>query len=73
MKLAFLLSIALAVDRARRGVRRCGRCWTRWVSSTRSGRSVESVTRSNDTAQGVDILDYIGLNRVLSTTRSSPR
>jgi hypothetical protein len=26
------------------------------------------VTRSNDNAQGVDILDYVGLNKVLSTT-----
>ena len=32
------------------------------------GKTVESVTRSNDNAQGIDILDYVGLSRVLSIT-----
>jgi hypothetical protein len=32
------------------------------------GSTVESVTRSSDNAQGIDILDYIGLGRVLSIT-----
>ena len=30
------------------------------------GSTVESVTRSQDNAQGIDILDYVGLGRVLS-------
>lgn len=67
MKLAFLLSVALAVI----AVVAVFVVWSVLDSMgvfASVGRSVESVTRSNDNAQGVDILDYIGLNRVLSTT-----
>ncbi len=32
------------------------------------GKTVESVTRSSDSAQGVDILAYVGLHRVLTLT-----
>ena len=32
------------------------------------GGTVESITRSSDNAQGVDILDYVGLSKVLSLT-----
>jgi len=32
------------------------------------GSTVESITRSSDNSQGVDILDYVGLSRVLSLT-----
>ena len=32
------------------------------------GSTVESVTRSQDNAQGIDILDYVGLGKVLSIT-----
>ncbi len=67
MKLAFLLSIALAVI----AVVAVFVVWTVLDSMgvfDSVGRSVESVTRSNDNAQGVDIFDYVGLNKVLSTT-----
>ena len=67
MKLAFLLSIALAVI----AVVAVFVVWSVLDSMgvfASVGRSVESVTRSNDNAQGVDILDYVGLNKVLSTT-----
>jgi ABC-type sugar transport system permease subunit len=67
MKLAFLLSIALAV--------------VMFVAVTvlwsvldsmgvfdSVGQTVESVTRSSDNAQGVDIFSYIGFSRVLTLT-----
>jgi hypothetical protein len=67
MKLSFLLSIALAVV----AVVAVFVLWT--VLDTMGvfdsvGRSVESVTRSNDNSSGVDINDYVGLGRVLSVT-----
>lgn len=67
MKLGFLLSIALAIV----VVVAVFVLWT--VLDTMGvfdsvGSSVESITRSSDNAQGVDILAYIGLNRVLSIT-----
>lgn len=67
MKLAFLLSIAIAVV----AFVAVFVLWT--VLDTMGvfdsvGRSVESVTRSSDSAQGVDILDYVGLGRVISLT-----
>ena len=67
MKLGFLLSIALAII----AVVAILVLWT--VLDTMGvfdsvGRTVESVTRSNDNAQGVDILDYVGLSRVLTVT-----
>lgn len=67
MKLAFLLSVALAVI----AMVAVFVVWSVLDSMgvfASVGRSVESVTRSNDNAQGVDILDYVGLNKVLSTT-----
>jgi hypothetical protein len=67
MKLSFLLAIALAV------IALVAVCviWT--VLDTMGvfdsvGGTVESITRSSDNAQGVDILDYVGLSRVLSLT-----
>lgn len=67
MKLAFLLSIAIAIV----AFVAVFVLWT--VLDTMGvfdsvGRSVESVTRSSDSAQGVDILDYVGLGRVMSLT-----
>ncbi|MGH8893681.1 MAG: DUF3566 domain-containing protein [Actinomycetes bacterium] len=67
MKLAFLLSIALAIV----ALVAVFMLWTVLDSMgvfDSVGRSVESVTRSSDNAQGVDILDYVGLGRVLSMT-----
>jgi hypothetical protein len=67
MKLSFLLSIALAVVAF-------VAVFVLWsVLDTMGvfesvGTSVESVTRSSDSAEGVDIFDYIGLGRVLSLT-----
>jgi hypothetical protein len=67
MKLSFLLSIALAV--------------VTFVAVTvlwsvvdsmgvfdSVGKTVESVTRSSDNAQGVDIFTYIGFSRVITLT-----
>jgi transmembrane protein DUF3566 len=67
MKLSFLLSIALAV--------------VMFVAVTvlwsvldsmgvfdSVGSTVESVTRSSDNAQGVDIFAYVGFSRVISMT-----
>ena len=67
MKLSFLLSIALAIV----AIVAVFVLWS--VLDTMGvfdsvGRSVESVTRSNDNAQGIDIFDYVGLGRVLSLT-----
>lgn len=67
MKLSFLLSIALAII----AVVAVFVLWSVLDSMgvfDSVGRSVESVTRSSDNAQGVDILDYVGLDRVLSMT-----
>ena len=67
MKLSFLLSIALAIV----AVVAVFVVWSVLDSMgvfDSVGRSVESVTRSNDNATGVDIMDYVGLNRVLSLT-----
>lgn len=67
MKLAFLLSVALAVI----AVVAVFVVWSVLDSMgvfASVGRSVESVTRSNDNAQGVDIFDFVGLNKVISTT-----
>ena len=67
MKLSFLLAIALAVI----AVVAVFVIWT--VLDTMGvfdsvGSTVESVTRSQDNAQGVDILSYVGLGKVLSIT-----
>jgi len=67
MKLSFLLSIALAIV----AIVAVFVLWSVLDSMgvfDSVGRSVESVTRSNDNAQGVNILDYVGLSRVLSLT-----
>ena len=67
MKLSFLLAVALAII----AVVAVFVVWT--VLDTMGvfdsvGGTVESITRSSDNAQGVDILDYVGLSRVLSLT-----
>ncbi len=67
MKLSFLLAIALAVV----AVVAVFVIWS--VLDTMGvfdsvGGTVESITRSSDNSQGVDILDYVGLSRVLSLT-----
>lgn len=67
MKLAFLLSLALAVV----AVVAVFVLWS--VLDTIGvfdsvGRTVESVTRSSDNAQGIDVMSYVGLNKVLSLT-----
>lgn len=67
MKLSFLLSVALAIVASVAVFV----LWTVLDSMgvfDSVGRSVESVTRSSDNAQGVDIFDYVGLGRVLSLT-----
>ena len=67
MKLSFLLAIALAVI----AVVAVFVIWTVLDSMgvfDSVGGTVESITRSSDNAQGVDILDYVGLSRVLSLT-----
>lgn len=67
MKLGFLLSISLAIV----AVIAVLVLWM--VLDTMGvfdsvGRTVESVTRSSDSAQGVDILAYVGFDRVLTIT-----
>jgi hypothetical protein len=67
MKLAFLLSIALAVV----AVVAVFVLWSVLDAMgvfDSVGSTVESVTRSQDNAQGVDILSYVGLGKVLSIT-----
>ncbi len=67
MKLAFLLSIALAIV----AVVAVFVLWSVLDAMgvfDSVGSTVESVTRSSDNAQGLDILDYVGLGRVLSVT-----
>ena len=67
MKLSFLLSVALAIVAF-------VAVFVLWSVLDTLGvfdsvaRSVESVTRSSDNAQGVNIFDYVGLGRVLSLT-----
>ena len=67
MKLSFLLSIALAIV-AMVAVFVLWSVLDAMGVFDSVGRTVESVTRSNDSAQGVDILDYVGLGKVLSVT-----
>jgi len=67
MKLAFLLSIALAIV----AVVAVFVLWSVLDAMgvfDSVGSTVESVTRSQDNARGIDILDYIGLGKVLSIT-----
>lgn len=67
MKLSFLLSIALAVV-ALVAVLVLWSVLDSMGVFTSVARSVESVSRSSDNAQGIDIFDYVGLGRVLSLT-----
>jgi hypothetical protein len=67
MKLSFLLSVALAIV-ASVAVFVLWSVLDSMGVFDSVGRSVESVTRSSDNAQGVDILDYVGLGRVISLT-----
>jgi hypothetical protein len=67
MKLSFLLAVALAIV----AVVAVFVVWS--VLDTMGvfdsvGGTVESITRSSDNAQGVDILEYVGLSKVLSLT-----
>jgi hypothetical protein len=67
MKLAFLLSLALAIV----AVVAVFVLWSVLDAMgvfDSVGSTVESVTRSQDNAQGVNILDYVGLGKVLSIT-----
>ena len=67
MKLSFLLAIAMAIVAV-------VAVFVLWSVLDAMGvfdsvaRTVESVTRSSDNAQGVDIFDYVGLGKVLSIT-----
>jgi hypothetical protein len=67
MKLAFLLSIGLAVVTFVAVLVLWSVLSSMGVFDS-VGQTVESVTRSSDNAQGFNILDYIGLSRVLSVT-----
>ncbi len=67
MKLSFLLALAAAVV----AVVAVFVLWSVLDTIgvfTSVGQAVEKVTRSSDTSQGVNILDYIGLSRVMSIT-----
>src|SRR5215210_6582401 len=67
MKLSFLLSIALAIV----ALVAVAVLWSVLDSMgvfDSVGRTVESVTRERDTAQGFDILSYVGFGRVMSVT-----
>ena len=67
MKLSFLLSIALAVVL----MVAVAVLWSVLDSMgvfDSVGRTVESVTRERDTAQGFDILAYVGFQRVMTLT-----
>ena len=67
MKLSFLLSIALAVVMFVAVTVLWSVLNTMGVFDS-VGSTVESITRSSDNAQGVDIFSYIGFNRVISLT-----
>lgn len=67
MKLSFLLAIGLAIVT----LVAVTVLWSVLDSMgvfTSVGDTVASVTRSSDNAQGVDILSYVGYNRVISLT-----
>ena len=67
MKLSFLLSIALAVV----ALVAVAVLWSVLDSMgvfDSVGRTVESVTRERDTAEGFDILAYVGFERVMTLT-----
>lgn len=67
MKLSFLLSIALAIV----AIVAVFVLWSVLDAMgvfDSVGSTVESVTKSSDNAQGINILDYVGLGKVLSIT-----
>ncbi|MDQ1642159.1 MAG: hypothetical protein QOJ90_1510 [Actinomycetota bacterium] len=67
MKLAFLLSIALAIV----ALVAVAVLWSVLDSMgvfDSVGRTVESVTRERETSQGFDILAYVGFGRVMTVT-----
>ena len=67
MKLSFLLSIALAIV----ALVAVAVLWSVLDSMgvfDSVGRTVESVTRERDTAEGFDILAYVGFERVITLT-----
>jgi hypothetical protein len=67
MKLAFLLSIALAIV----ALVAVAVLWSVLDSMgvfDSVGRTVESVTRERETSQGFDILTYVGFGRVMTVT-----
>jgi hypothetical protein len=67
MKLSFLLSIAIAIV-AFVAVLVLWSVLDSMGVFDSVGNTVESVTRSSDNAQGINILDYVGLSRVLGIT-----
>jgi hypothetical protein len=67
MKLAFLLSVALAVV----ALVAVAVLWSVMDSLgvfESVGRTVESLTRERDTASGVDIMSYVGFGKVMTLT-----
>jgi Transmembrane domain of unknown function (DUF3566) len=67
MKLSFLLSVGIAIV-AFVAVLVLWSVLDRMGVFDSVGSTVESVTRSSDNAQGIDILSYVGLSRVLGVT-----
>jgi Transmembrane domain of unknown function (DUF3566) len=67
MKLSFLLSIALAIVALVAVLLLWSVLDSMGVFDSIS-RTVEPLTRSSDNEQGVDILDYVGLKRVMTIT-----
>jgi hypothetical protein len=67
MKLSFLLSIGIAIV-AFVAVLVLWSVLDSMGVFDSVGSTVESVTRSSDNAQGIDILTYVGLSRVLGVT-----
>jgi hypothetical protein len=67
MKLSFLLSIAIAIVVFVAILVLWSVLDSMGVFDS-VGSTVESVTRSSDNAQGINILDYVGLSRVLGVT-----
>ncbi len=67
MKLSFLLSIAIAIVVFVAVLVLWSVLDSMGVFDS-VGSTVESVTRSSDNAQGINILDYVGLSRVLGVT-----
>ena len=66
MKLSFLLAIGAGDRHPRRRDHPVAVLDSMGVFDS-VGETVESVTRSSDNAQGIDILDYVAFSRVFST------